>query len=114
MQNLREYLKQGNPDGEYHWDYMDGLDEVPKEYQEKFKTAVIQGKIADEDWRGVRFKLGPFLHAYRSSRAQDPAFNELGQKGTQPRAKKVKKPAEGEDDVGISLLPQVIYHANAF
>lgn len=55
MQNLREYLKQGDPDGEYQWDFMDGLDEVPEEYQEKLKTAVIEGKIADEDWKGVRF-----------------------------------------------------------
>ncbi|KFY07057.1 hypothetical protein V492_07490 [Pseudogymnoascus sp. VKM F-4246] len=80
LQNLREYLKQGDPDGDYKWDFMDGLDEVPEEYQEKLKTAVIEGKIADEDWKG------------------DPAYNELGQKGTQPRAKKVKKPAEGEDE----------------
>ncbi|ELR07089.1 serine/threonine-protein kinase M1 [Pseudogymnoascus destructans] len=80
MQNLREFLKQGDPDGEYQWDFMDGLNEVPEEYQEKLKTAVIKGKIADEDWKG------------------DPAYNELGQKGTQPRAKKAKKPAEGEDE----------------
>lgn len=53
MQNLREYLKQGDPDGEYQWDFMDGLDEVPDEYKEKLKTAVIKGKIADEDWKGV-------------------------------------------------------------
>lgn len=62
MQNLREYLKQGNPDGEYQWDFMDGLDEVPEEYQEKLKTAVIQGKIADEDWKGVCIRLS-YLHA---------------------------------------------------
>ncbi|KFY29870.1 hypothetical protein V494_08417 [Pseudogymnoascus sp. VKM F-4513 (FW-928)] len=80
LQNLREYLKQGDPDGDYKWEFMDGLDEVPEEYQEKLKKAVIEGKIADEDWKG------------------DPAYNELGQKGTQPRAKKAKKPAEGEDE----------------
>lgn len=57
LQNLREYLKQGDPDGEYQWDFMDGLDEVPDEYKEKLKTAVIQGKIADEDWKGVCFNL---------------------------------------------------------
>lgn len=57
MQNLREYLKQGDPDGEYQWDFMDGLDEVPEEYQEKLKTAVIKGKIADEDWKGVSFHI---------------------------------------------------------
>lgn len=55
MNNLREYLKQGEPDGEYQWDYMDGLDELPAEYQQKLKTAVIEGKIADEDWKGVCF-----------------------------------------------------------
>jgi hypothetical protein len=59
MQNLREYLKQGDPDGEYQWDFMDGIDEVPEEYQEKLKTAVIKGKIADEDWKGVWFH--PFV-----------------------------------------------------
>jgi hypothetical protein len=53
LQNLREYLKQGDPDGEYQWDFMDGLDEVPDEYKDKLKTAVIEGKIADEDWKGV-------------------------------------------------------------
>ncbi|KFY38083.1 hypothetical protein V495_06769 [Pseudogymnoascus sp. VKM F-4514 (FW-929)] len=80
LQNLREYLKQGDPDGEYQWDFMDGLDEVPDEYKDKLKTAVIEGKIADEDWKG------------------DPAYNVLGQKGTAPRAKKAKKPAEGEEE----------------
>ncbi|OBT83091.1 hypothetical protein VE02_08598 [Pseudogymnoascus sp. 03VT05] len=87
MQNLREYLKQGDPDGEYQWDFMDGLDEVPEEYQEKLKTAVTKGKIADEDWKG------------------DPAYNELGQKGTQPRAKKAKKPVEGEDEDAEGAAP---------
>lgn len=57
LQNLREYLKQGDSDGEYQWDFMDGLDEVPDEYKEKLKTAVIKGKIADEDWKGVCFQL---------------------------------------------------------
>jgi hypothetical protein len=57
LQNLREYLKQGDPDGEYQWDFMDGLDEVPDEYKDKLKTAVIEGKIADEDWKGVCFIL---------------------------------------------------------
>lgn len=53
LQNLREYLKQGDPDGDYKWDFMDGLDELPDEYKEKLKTAVVKGKIADEDWNGV-------------------------------------------------------------
>jgi len=34
---------------------MDGLSELPEEYQRKFKTAIIEGKIADEDWKGVCF-----------------------------------------------------------
>lgn len=39
------------------------------------------------------------MHVHKGSREQDPAYNELGQKGTQPRAKKAKKPAEGENEV---------------
>lgn len=47
--------------------------------------------------RGYDFTLLCFV--CKDSRVQDPAYNELGQKGTQPRAKKAKKPAEGEDEV---------------
>jgi len=32
---------------------MDGLEDMPAELQSKVKTAIIEGKIADEDWRGV-------------------------------------------------------------
>lgn len=46
---------------------------------------------------GYDFTLSYFV--CKDSRVQDPAYNELGQKGTQPRAKKAKKPAEGEDEV---------------
>ena len=62
--------------------------------------------------RGYDFTLSCFI--CKDSRVQDPAYNELGQKGTQPRAKKAKKPAEGEDEVGISVVSQIGYHANEF
>jgi hypothetical protein len=65
---------------------MDGLDELPEELQQKFKTAIIEGKIADEDFKG------------------DPEMNHLGARGTQKTVKKGKK-AESEggsaDDVGL-------------
>jgi hypothetical protein len=32
---------------------MDGLEEMPPDYQAKIKTAIREGKIADEDWKGV-------------------------------------------------------------
>ncbi len=54
MQNIRENLTGPNVDeGEYRWDFMDGLEEMPSDYQEKIKLAITVGKIADEDWKGV-------------------------------------------------------------
>ena len=50
MLNVRKYLKQGDDDGPYQWDFFDGLDELEEKDQEKVKKAVIEGKIADEDW----------------------------------------------------------------
>ena len=64
--NIRKYLKQGEDEGPYQWDYFDGLDELDEEKQEKIKTAIIEGKIADEDWRGVRFPP-PFLLLYTNA-----------------------------------------------
>jgi hypothetical protein len=32
---------------------MDGLEDMPEDLQNKVKNAIIEGKIADEDWRGV-------------------------------------------------------------
>lgn len=46
LENLREYLEQGDPDTGYKWDFLDGLDEVSEEDQERVKKAVISGKIA--------------------------------------------------------------------
>lgn len=58
MQNIRENLGGALADeGEYKWDLLDGLDEMPSSYQEKIKLAITEGKIADEDWRGVSLCL---------------------------------------------------------
>ena len=55
MQNVRENLTGGLADDEdeYQWDNMDGLEDMPQDFQEKIKRAIIEGKIADEDWKGV-------------------------------------------------------------
>lgn len=37
----------------YDWDKMDGYDELPRDLQEKFERAVIEGRVGPEDWRGV-------------------------------------------------------------
>ena len=34
-------------------DLLDGYDEIPEEWQEKIKTALEDGHVADEAWRGV-------------------------------------------------------------
>jgi len=34
-------------------DLVDGFDELPAEMQEKVKTALEEGHVADDDWRGV-------------------------------------------------------------
>lgn len=34
-------------------DLFDGLDELPNDLQEKVKTALANGHIADDDWTGV-------------------------------------------------------------
>lgn len=57
MENMRNYLTEGKPEGEFTWELMDGLDELPEEYQAKVKSAIEEGKIADEDWKGVSFSL---------------------------------------------------------
>ncbi|KAF2199853.1 zf-PARP-domain-containing protein, partial [Delitschia confertaspora ATCC 74209] len=40
-------------------DMVDGYDELPAELQEKVRTALEVGHVADEDWRGVS-PLEPF------------------------------------------------------
>lgn len=34
-------------------DLFDGFDELPDDFQEKVKTALANGHIADDDWTGV-------------------------------------------------------------
>jgi hypothetical protein len=55
MENIRHQLQKYGDENEYNWDYLDGLEGMSPEYQEKIKTAIIEGKIADEDWNGVSF-----------------------------------------------------------
>ncbi len=89
IQGLRDYLEQDDPSTGFKWDFFDGLDELPADQQAKVKTAVIDGKIADEDWKG------------------DPLYNKLGQKGTQPVVRKRKpkfgeEEGEGEEEVSLN------------
>jgi hypothetical protein len=59
LQNLREQLEHPTKQGEYQWDYFDGLqgddpkDCLPLDAQEKVKRCVEQGFIDPEDWKGV-------------------------------------------------------------
>lgn len=53
MQGIQRYLLQGDSDGPYQWEYMDGLEDMDEDFKRKFKTAVIEGKVPDEDFRGV-------------------------------------------------------------
>jgi hypothetical protein len=53
IKNMREYLMANSKDDDYNWEFFDGLDECPPDVQKKVKTAIIEGKIADEDFRGV-------------------------------------------------------------
>lgn len=50
-----------------------------EEYQAKIRTAMIEGKIADEDFNG------------------DPEYNVLGQSGIRPRAPRAPKAKPGEE-----------------
>ncbi|POS80812.1 protein kinase rad3 [Diaporthe helianthi] len=79
LQNLREDICKG--DNSYDFDMIDGYDEINDhpEVQAKIRTAMIEGKIADEDFNG------------------DPEYNVLGQMGIRPRATKKKAEAEDED-----------------
>ncbi|KUI57649.1 hypothetical protein VP1G_04967 [Cytospora mali] len=78
IENLREAIRKG--DDEYDFDMIDGYDELGDhpELQSKIRTAMTEGKIADEDFNG------------------DPGYNVLGQKGIRGRAKKTKP----DDDEG--------------
>lgn len=85
LQNMRKSLGEDMPDSEYNWDLMDGLEECPPDVQAKFKKAIIDGKIADEDFRG------------------DPEWNVLGQKGLRPIVRKKKEvPGTADEEVSIS------------
>lgn len=53
LEHLRKNLATDNPNAPWDWDLMDGLEECSPEVQTKIKQAVIDGKIADEDFRGV-------------------------------------------------------------
>lgn len=54
IENIRKNLTMVKPKtGDYNWDYLDGLNEMPSHFQEKIKLAIVEGKIADEDWNGV-------------------------------------------------------------
>lgn len=59
LENIRNNLLQGDPEGEYQWDYLDGLSDLDEEFQNKVKTAIIEGKIADEDFNGVCIYSAP-------------------------------------------------------
>lgn len=59
--NMQAHLAHPTREGEYRWDFMDGLqgeednEHIPEALQEKFKRAIIEGHVADEDWRGVGY-----------------------------------------------------------
>ncbi|KAH8754115.1 hypothetical protein F5883DRAFT_187045 [Diaporthe sp. PMI_573] len=79
IENLREDIREGDS---FDFDMIDGYDEIGAhpELQAKIRTAMIEGKIADEDFNG------------------DPEYNVLGQTGIRGRVS--KKKAEDEDDNG--------------
>ncbi|KKY37634.1 putative protein kinase rad3 [Diaporthe ampelina] len=77
LENLRDDIRNGDS---YDFDMIDGYDEIGDhpELQAKIRTAMIEGKIADEDFNG------------------DPEYNVLGQSGIRGRA--TKKKADPEDE----------------
>ncbi|KAI3397803.1 hypothetical protein diail_10336 [Diaporthe ilicicola] len=66
IENLRDDIRQGDS---YDFDMIDGYDEIGDhpELQAKIRSAMIEGKIADEDFNG------------------DPEYNVLGQSGIRGR-----------------------------
>jgi hypothetical protein len=38
---------------EGNYDYLDGYDEIPTDFQDKVRTALEQGHVSDSDWKGV-------------------------------------------------------------
>jgi hypothetical protein len=54
LQHVRDNLtRPGASAGEYDWDFLDGLEDMPEAEKNKIKLAITEGKIADEDWKGV-------------------------------------------------------------
>jgi hypothetical protein len=45
-------------------DMVDGYDELPADLQEKVKTALEEGHVADEDWKGVSRGISPLSTAF--------------------------------------------------
>ncbi|KAL1872383.1 serine/threonine-protein kinase M1 [Diaporthe australafricana] len=79
IENLRDDIQSGDS---YDFDMIDGYDEISDhpELQAKIRTAMIEGKIADEDFNG------------------DPEYNMLGQAGIRGRSS--AKGGEDQDGDG--------------
>jgi hypothetical protein len=80
LENLRNNLRRGGPEGEYQWDYLDGLTDLNDELQDKVKTAIIEGKIADEDFNGVGLYLTLDFTVLKYP-MPGPCLQSVGQKG---------------------------------
>ena len=54
--SLKESVDEESGEGEER-DYtaIDGYDEIPENFQEKFRKALEQGHVDDSDWNGVCF-----------------------------------------------------------
>lgn len=50
--------------GDDGWDLIDGLDELPEDWQTAFRQAVEVGHVPDEDWAGVRLSLNFITQFY--------------------------------------------------
>lgn len=80
LANIKDFI-----DGD-NWELIDGLDEIPEEWQEKLKKAVEDGHVPDEDWRGVRRSLCGLFHLltdqFPGYRVQSPRYEGLQEEDT--------------------------------
>lgn len=50
---VKAVFEKDNLTGDENFDEVDGYEELPEDYQETVRAALIQGHVDDDDWKGV-------------------------------------------------------------
>ncbi|PWY66560.1 zf-PARP-domain-containing protein [Aspergillus eucalypticola CBS 122712] len=89
-------------EGERDWSALDGYDELPEDLQEKVRTAIEQGHVDDEDWKGDVELNRPGKTGFRkrvTKKDNDETQEESTPKKATPQSKKRAR-AEPKEESG--------------